>query len=342
MRRLLGLALVWAGTGCAGMQWMPPATPQVAPAYKEAPSDWAAARAGSLVLPEAWWTLYRDDELNRLERQLVGTSPDLAIALARYQQARAATNLLRADQSAAVSASLDAQRDRQSDQGPLRGTSAPYYNSGRLDFNFSYEIDLWGRVRQQVASGRALQQAAAADVAAVRLSLQAQLADAVLDLRGMDREVLLLDDAIRVYARAVAVIEARHGSGLSSGLDVARARTQLEATGSQSRQLQARRALIEHAIAALVGVNASVFSIVPNSVAPVVPRLPPALPSTLLQRRPDIAAAQLRVEAASARAGVARTAYFPSLMLSAEAGFQSSDLGKLVQMPSLFWAAGPA
>lgn len=343
MKRLLAVALVLGSTGCADLPpaGLPPV--DVAPAYREAPPGWHGAAADSASLQPAWWTLYHDEELDALQQQLLAKSPDLAGALARYQQARAATDLLRASQSPTIGASLNAQRNRQSDRRPLRGATSPeYYNSAQLGFGIEYEVDLWGRVRQAVNAGLAQQQAAGADLAAARLSLQTQLADTLLALRGIDQETLLLNDTMDAYARAEKLIGSRHQGGLSSGLDLARAQSQLESARSQSRQLLARRAVLEHAIAALVGANASSFAIAPKAAAATVPAIPPGLPSMLLQRRPDIAAAQYRVAAASARAGVARTAFFPSLTLSADTGLQSSDLGKFVQMPNLFWAVGPA
>jgi NodT family efflux transporter outer membrane factor (OMF) lipoprotein len=339
MRRLLAAALVAGSVGCAEVRPARPPEIAGAAAFKEAP---AAADAGT-PLPADWWTWYGDSELDQLQRRLLDNSPDLASALALYQQARAATGALRAEQSPAVGAAYSAQRQRQSDQRPLRGATSPeYYNSGALGVDLLYEVDLWGRVRQRVDAGLALERAAGADLAAARLSLRAQLADAMLTLRGIDREAVLLDDTLVVYERAVALVARRHDGGLSSGLDLARAQTQLEATRSQARQVQARRAVLEHAIAALVGADASSFSIAPRALAPTAPAIPPGVPSALLRRRPDIAAARFRVAAAGARVGVARTAFFPSLTLGAQAGFQSGELDKLVRMPNLFWAVGPA
>ncbi len=184
--------------------------------------------------------------------------------------------------------------------------------------------------------------AAAADLAAARLALQAQLADSLLQLRGLDRDNALLADAEEAYTRAFDLISRRHQAGIASGLDQARAEGQLESARSQRRQSQAQRAVLEHAIAALVGANASSFRIEPaSSLDLAMPVVPPGLPSTLLERRPDIAAAQQRVVAATATLGVAKTAFFPSVVLSAQGGFQSSDFGRFLEAPNLFWAIGP-
>lgn len=331
--------------GCA----QPPRTqlPEVptAPAFKEARGPWVEAGTTAPIAFDHWWQAYGDPELDALQQRLIDNSPDLASALARYQQARAATDTLRAAQAPTLNSSLNAQRDRQSEKRPLRvlgPTSPDWYNSATLGLDLSYEVDLWGRVSRQVAAGVASERAAAADLAAARLALQAQLADAMLQLRGLDRDNALLADAEEAYTRAFDLISRRHQAGIASGLDEARAEGQLESARSQRRQSQAQRAVLEHAIAALVGANASTFRIEPmDTVTLAMPVVPPGLPSTLLERRPDIAAARQRVVAATATLGVAQTAFFPSVVLSAQGGFQSSDFGRFLEAPNLFWAIGP-
>lgn len=338
----LAFALSLGMAGCADLPLAPPPAISLAPAFREAPAGWNDGQAMHALMSESWWEIYQDSELDTLQRQLLANSPDLASTLALYQQARAATDMLRAAQSPGIGATVNAQRDRQSDRRPLRGASSPEYcNSATLGLEAAYEVDLWGRIRQQVSAGVAQERAAEADLAAARLSLQAQLTDTLLALRGVDQQSKLLDETVAAYTRAQQVIEARHQAGLSSGLDLAQAQTQRNATLSQARQLLAQRAVLEHAIAALVGENASTFKIAARVVPAVSPAVPLGVPSMLLQRRPDIAAAQLRVAASSARAGVAKSAFFPSLTLSANAGLQSGELGKVLQMPNLFWAIGP-
>ena len=333
--------------GCA----QPPKTtlPDVpmATSFKEARGPWveAGASAAAPIALDGWWKSYGDPELDALQQRLVEHSPDLASALARYQQARAATDSLRSAQSPTLNSSLNGQRDRQSERRPLRvlgPTSPDWYNSATLGLDLSYEVDLWGRISQQVRAGLASERAAAADLAAARLALQAQLADSLLQLRGIDRDNALLADAEEAYTRAFDLISRRHQAGIASGLDQARAEGQLESARSQRKQSQAQRAVLEHAIAALVGANASSFRIEPAaSLELAMPVVPTGLPSTLLERRPDIAAAQQRVVAATATLGVAKTAFFPSVMLSAQGGFQSSDFGRFLEAPNLFWAIGP-
>lgn len=327
--------------GCA--QVAPTSLPEVpvASSFKEGPQTTLTA----IPLAGPWWQVYGDAELDRLEQQLLRNSPDLASAMARYRQARAATDAARAAQSPTVGASANVQRDRQSALRPLRGAGSPdEYNSGTLGLDFSYEVDLWGRIARQVDAGVASQYAAGADLAWARLSLQAQLADTLFALRELDDEVQLISETATAYGDALALIERRHGQGIASGLDLARSQNQLEATHSQLQQSQAQRAVLEHAIAALVGESASSFSIPahPQRQALAVPAIPAGVPSTLLQRRADIVAAQMRVVAAGATVGAAKTAFFPSLVLGGQAGWQSSDLARFAQMPNLYWAIGPS
>ena len=332
--------------GCAGAPKVQLPEVPAAPAFKEARGPWVEASTSNspAIVFDGWWKAYGDPELDALQQRLVDNSPDLASALARYQQARAATDTLRAAQTPTVNSSLNVQRDRQSERRPLRvlgPTSPDWYNSATLGLDVSYEVDLWGRISQQVAAGLASEHAAQADLAAARLALQAQLADAMLALRGLDRDDELLADAEQAYARAFDLIDRRHKAGIASGLDQARAEGQLESARSQHRQSQAQRAVLEHAIAALVGANPSTFSIAPAKVELAMPVVPTGLPSTLLERRPDIVAARERVVAATATLGVARTAYFPSVVLGGQGGFQTADLGRFVEAPNLFWAIGP-
>jgi len=302
----------------------------------------ATASAAAPLQDRTWWRQFQDPALDALQQQLLANSPDLASALARYQQARAATDTLRAAESPTVGASLNVQRDRQSDLRPLRGATSPsIYNSGTLGLEFQYEVDLWGRVRQQVRSGEVLERAAGADLDAARLSLQTRLADTVFAVRGIDAEIGVLRDTEIAYQREQDLIVRRHQGGVASGLDLARADSQLQTSRSQLRQLEAQRAVLAHAIAALVGANASTFTLAVTDAPAITPPVPAGLPSQLLVRRPDIAAARLRVAAAGERVGVARTAFFPALTLGASGGFQTSDLGRFASMPNLYWALGP-
>ena len=316
----------------------------LAPAFKEA-APWTTAQPADELPRDAWWKLYGDADLDALQQRLIDHSPDLAAAFARYQQSKSITDQIRASQFPTLGASLNTQSNRQSEMRPLRvlGPLSPnLYSSTTLGLALDYEVDLWGRVRSQVAAGQALDQAAQADLMSARLALQAQLADSYVALRGLDRESALLRETEAAYAKALDLITRRRDGGIASGLDLARAQAQLEATRSQVGQSQAQRALIEHAIASLVGQTASGFS-VPARIAEIgLPKIPTGLPSTLLQRRPDIAAAERRVAASNASVGVARAAVFPAVTLSGLLGLQSSHVDQLIRAPNSFWAVGPA
>jgi NodT family efflux transporter outer membrane factor (OMF) lipoprotein len=339
------LRLLVLAAACAGCTQTPRLDTPVIPmtgAFKEA-ANAPAVDAAAEPVPQAWWTMFQDAELDALQQQLLANSPDLGTALARYQQARAATDSLRAAKSPTLGVNAGMQRSGARAGRPARGGGgADEVNSASLGLELEYEVDLWGRVRQQVRAGVAEERAAGADLAAARLALQAQLADTFIALRGVDAELALLRDTDAAYTRAAQLVERRHQLGAASGLDAARSQTQMESTRSQLRQVQAERAVLEHAIAALVGANPSGFAIQARVVDAATPLVPLGVPSTLLQRRPDIAAARYRMSAALEGVGVARSAWFPSLTIGASGGVQGSELARLVSMPNLAWALGAA
>jgi NodT family efflux transporter outer membrane factor (OMF) lipoprotein len=316
----------------------------IALSYKEE-APWTPAKPADELPRDAWWTLYGDAQLDALQARLLDNSPDLAAAFARYQQARAFTDQLRSGLYPTLTGSANVQRIRQSESRPLRvlGPSSPNeYSSRTLGAEADYEFDLWGRIRNQIASGSAAEQAAQADLESARLSLQAQLADNYISLRGLDREIALFDATVTAYGKALDLTNSRHDGGLASGLDVSRAQTQLDTARAQVAQQAAQRAVLEHAIAALVGESPSQFALAPRIAAIDLPAIPVGVPSVLLQRRPDIAAAQRRIMAANANVGVARAAYFPAITLSAVAGYQDSGSGSFIAAPNLFWSIGPS
>jgi NodT family efflux transporter outer membrane factor (OMF) lipoprotein len=318
-------------------------TPQVptAQAYKEV-GPWTEAVPADALPRDSWWTLFDSQELDQLEQRLIAGNPTLAAALANYAAAKALSDQARAGLFPMLTANASVSRARESEHAPLIGPTTPrYYDDDVLGGSVSYELDLWGRIRNEVVAGNASAAASAADLENARLSLIAQLVGDYVQLRSLDRESAILDDTVKAYARAEAITDQRHGAGISPGLDVAQAETQLDAARSQASHLLSQRALMEHAIAALVGVSASTFSIQPAIVDIKLPQVPSGLPTTLLQRRPDVAAAQRRMIAANANIGVARAAYFPSLTLGAQGGFESNSFSNWLSAPSSYWAIGP-
>jgi NodT family efflux transporter outer membrane factor (OMF) lipoprotein len=310
-------------------------------AYKET-GTWTQAEPADRLPRDRWWTLYRSTELDTLETQLIAGNPTLAATLANYAQARALADQARAGLVPTVGLNAGVARARESVNAPLISpTTARYYDTNILGGSVSYELDLWGQIRNEVAAGEANAAAAAADLENARLSLMAQLADDYIELRSLDRNSKILDDTVNAFARALNLIEQRHGAGIAAGLDVAQAQTQLDVARSQAAQTLAQRALMEHAIAALLGVSASTFSIEPAIIDIPLPRIPSGIPATLLERRPDIAGAQRRMMAANANIGVARAAYFPSLTLAGQGGVESTSFAQWLTAPSTFWAIGP-
>jgi len=346
MKRAIGIS--WSGaaltlllSACSLAPTLKTPVVPAADAYKEI-GPWTQAQPADRLPRDSWWALYGNTELDDLEKRLIAGNPTLAAALANYAQARALADQARAGLFPTLGLNASAQRNRESLNAPLRGPTTPtYYNSNTLGGSVSYELDLWGQIRNEVAAGEANAAASAADLENARLSLIAQLVQDYIQLRSLDRDSAILDETVKAYARALQLTEQRHDAGIAPGLDVAQAQTQLNAALSQAAQTLAQRALMEHAIAALLGVSASTFSINPAIVAIQLPQIPSGVPSTLLERRPDIAGAQRRMIAANANIGVARAAYFPTLTLGGQGGFQSTSFSNWLSAPSSFWAIGP-
>jgi NodT family efflux transporter outer membrane factor (OMF) lipoprotein len=338
----LSLAVAVALGGCSlAPAYKTPATP-AAPTYRDL-GPWVSAVPSDQLPRNNWWQLYGDDQLDQLQTKLLANNTSLAAALAHYQQAQAYSAEARSELFPQVGAGASALRQRQSDTAPpLRNPAAPSdYNAYTVGVQASYEVDLWGRVSNTVEAGRDNALAAKADLASVQLSLQAQLADAYMQLRGYDQQVELLQQTIEAYQKALKLTQTLHAGGIVSGLDVSRAQTQLSDARSQWSQTLAQRALMQDQIAVLVGENASSFSLPAQTAAIPVPVVPVDVPSSLLQRRPDVAAAERRVAAANAGIGVARAAWFPSLTLTAQGGFQSTGWANLLTAPNRIWSLGP-
>lgn len=334
---LLGFAV---STGCTvGPRYARPSAP-VPSAYKEEPPGWKTAQPSDQIAKGKWWEIYQDAQLNALEEKVNVSNQTLKASVAQFDQARAMVRQFRADLYPTVTAGAEGSRNRISQN---RGvfTSHPVYTDLQIPVvGVSYEPDLFGRVRKTVEEARSNAQASAGDVENVSLSLHAELAVDYFQVRTLDAEEQLLRDTVDAYQKALELTQNRYSGGVASGVDVAQAQTILETTRAQMIDLQVARAQFEHAAAVLVGEPASTFSIAfaPWNAPP--PVIPAGVPSDLMERRPDIAAAERRVAAANAQIGVARSGYFPFLNLSGSGGFESSTITNLISGPSGFLSLG--
>ncbi|SEJ28230.1 outer membrane protein, multidrug efflux system [Sphingobium sp. AP50] len=311
-----------------------------APATFKEVAGWIAAQPMDAAPRGAWWEAFGDPVLNDLEARAEKASPTLAAALARYDQARAAARIEGADLLPTISAGADGARRRVSGNRFQGNGNAVTYNDYVVGGSLDYEIDLWGRIRNSVKAAGAEAQASEQDLASARLSLQAAVADAYARLRGFDAQAALLRQSVVAFDRAYGLTATRHKGGIASGMDVNRSKTALSNARAQISAVANERAATEHEIAALVGAVASDFSIAPQDDLLPMPAVPTGTPSELLQRRPDIAAAERRIFAANARIGVAKAAYFPSLTLGLTGGWETTR-GDLLRSPNSFWGLGP-
>jgi len=303
-------------------------------AYKEA-GPWQPARPDDAALSGDWWSVFADPDLSGLLAQIDISNQNVRVAEAQFRAARALVKQTRAGAYPTVSAVASATRSRAPGNVPAVTTQA-------VGLDASWEIDLWGRVRRAVEADVASAQASEADLAAARLSARAELAGDYFQLRVLDEQKRLLDDTVAAYSRALDITRKRYAAGVAAKVEVAQAQTQLESTRAQAIDVGVQRAALEHAIAVLLGKPPAGFSL-PASTTPIpVPTLPTELPSRLLERRPDIAAAERLVAAANARIGVAQAAYFPSLALTGNTGFESAPLADLFTAPARVWSVGPA
>jgi outer membrane protein, multidrug efflux system len=320
-----------------------PAMPAPPPAYKET-GEWKTATPADATPRGRWWTMFGDADLDALEGQLTGANQNLKAALARLEQARAQSRFARSSWFPTVTAAASATRGEVSVYSPSYAPGHPRTGNGfNLGGDLSYEIDLFGRIRNTVAGARATEQATAGDLAALDLALHAELASDYFTVRGLDVEQRFLDRTVEDYARALQLTQNLFKGGAASIADVQQADAQLESARTQAEDTRLRRAQTEHAIAVLVGQEASGFTLGArqDEAAPQMPHLDIGVPSQLLERRPDVAAAERRVAAANAAIGVARAAYFPVLTLQGSAGWQSPTTGTLLTAPAQYWAIGP-
>jgi NodT family efflux transporter outer membrane factor (OMF) lipoprotein len=315
----------------------PQAKATIPPSYNEM-DGWRIAQPNDNVLRGNWWEIYANPELNALEEQVAAANQNIAQAEANYRQAQALVRASRSGYYPAVTGGASATRSRRSSEVGGLGAS----NDFLLPIDFSWEIDLWGRVRRTVEASQAGAQASRADLASVLLSAQSLLAQDYFQLRTVDAQKKILEDTIEGYRKTLDLTKNRYTGGVASKADVLQAETQLKSTQAQSIDLGVQRAQLSHAMALLVGKPPSAFSI---PVAPLVatpPPVPIGLPSDLLERRPDIASAERNVAAANARIGVAEAAFYPNVTLSASAGLEAASPAKWLAWPARFWSVGPA
>ena len=336
--RFLALPVAAGLAGCSlAPPYHIPSTP-IAPAYKEAGAWQVAATDPPAAGP--WWTAFGDTVLDDLEGQIEAGNPDLANAVARYDEARAVLGQARAAYYPSLDVVSAADRARVSADRPLSSGNAETYTDLRIGASIAYEIDLFGRVRNTARAAAVSAQASDRDVAGVRLGLQTTLADDYFQMRGLDARTVLLQQTVTAFQRAYDLTNTRHTGGIASGIDVSRAASLLSSARAELSAIAAERAAFEHAIAALVGQTPSTFSLPVVDSQRNPPAIPVGVPSTLLQRRPDIAAAERRVAAANLRIGVARAAQYPALTLGGAGGFEGSG-GDILNASNGFWALGP-
>jgi NodT family efflux transporter outer membrane factor (OMF) lipoprotein len=331
--------------GCkVGPNYKVPAMP-APPAYSNDGhnGDWAAAAPADAADRGAWWTIYGNSELNDLEERCAKANQNIEAALHAYEQAHDLVRENRASLYPTVSIGASASRNRLSNTTPLRAAgAATEYWEFLIPLNISWEPDLWGGVRRQIESSTANAQASAANLANTRLSLQGMLAVTYFQLRGLDLQAQLLRSTLDAYTQALQLTQVRLKGGLSSEIDVDEAQTQLEETRAQLVDLGVQRAQYEHAIAVLVGEAATGFHIPEQPLTGTPPAIPTGVPSELLERRPDIAAAERQVAAANALIGVAKAAYYPNISLGATGGLESNKISQVFNSGSAQWNAGPS
>lgn len=338
-------ALAFQLGGCAvGPDYHRPDT-AVPAAYKEAPEGFKVAQPADMADRGTWWLIYDDAQLNGLMDQLNANNQTVAQYAAAYRQARALVGEARAAYFPVVSASFSGTRSRTPTRVSNASGSFPsgnITNNVNLGLDATWEPDLWGKVSRTVSAEEAGQQGAAADLANARLSAQATLAQTYFTLRALDAQQKLLDDTVAAYQKSLTLTQNQYAQGVAGRADVIQAQTQLQSAQAVAIDNGVARAQDEHAIAVLVGQPASSFSIAPSPLTATPPTVPLTMPSALLERRPDIASAERKAAAANEQIGVAISAFFPTLTLSASGGFESSVFSQLLQMPSRFWTLGPS
>lgn len=335
-----GAVLALLGGCTVGPNYVRPAAPATA-AFKEA-GDWKPAQPNDAVSRGKWWEIFGDARLNALAAEVDVSNETVRIAQARLRQAEAVVEQSRAGLWPTLAVSATATRSRSPNVAGASGNSPVPVNVYNLPLTASWAPDLWGSVRRAIEGNVANAQASAATLANVRLLAQSQLAIAYFQLRVLDTRRHLLDTAVAAYQRSLDLTRNRYNAGVAARVDVVQAETQLKSTRAQSIDVGVQRAQLEHAIAILVGKPPAELSIAAEPLQIAIPQIPAGMPSQLLERRPDIAAAERQMAAANAQIGVAKAAFFPALTLSASTGFRSNSFADWLTIPSRFWSVGPA
>lgn len=342
-RLLTGLASTLLLAACSlAPKYEPPKTPEVAQ-FKEA-GDWLPAAPAEAGSHGKWWESFDDPKLDELQRQMHEANPDLRAALARFQEARAIAVQARSNVFPSLNLEGSAKRGKSSAGAPLSralGGTPVAQNDFVAGLNLDWEIDLFGRLRNTAAAAGDQAQGSAADLAAVQLSLQAELATDYFSLRGADSTIQLLEDTIKTYDHAFELTSNRYKEGISAAADVDQSDTQRQNARAQLAAVRLERAQLEHAIAVMLGQVPSLFALESGTLGGAPPPVDSGLPSTLLQRRPDVGRAERAMAAANARIGVARAAWFPVFTLGGSLGFENTQSSNWFQAPNKFWSVGP-
>ena len=335
------LCALSALAGCAvGPDYQRPALST--PATFKEQQGWKVADPRDEAARDNGWARYSDAQLNALVAQVEISNQNVLAAEAQVRQAQALLGVASAAYFPIVSGSFSASRGQAasaSSNGIFTGN--PVRNTDRLSFGASWEADVWGRIGRVVESNTAAAEASAADLQAALLSAQAALVQAYIQLCVNDAQRRLLDKTVLAYERSLSITQNRYAAGITGRIDVAQAETQLKSAQAQAIDLGIQRAQLEHLIGSLIGQTPAQFSLPPTEILPLLPQIPLGLPSALLERRPDVAAAERRAAAANAQIGVAQAAFFPALTFSAAGGYQDSSLAQLLSLPNRFWSLGP-
>ncbi|MFA6301633.1 MAG: efflux transporter outer membrane subunit [Legionella sp.] len=335
---IAGLISVLLGCNMAPKYQTPP---MPLPKDFKNPGKWVkVSKQKRVIKPDNWWQAFHDPVLNDLEIKLTLANQDLQIAYARFQEAAALAQAARANFFPNIQGLFNADR-QQTSMTLAKPVTPALFNQFLVGSYLSYELDVWGHILNSYRVSKHEAQASAVDVAGAYLSLHAELANDYFALRGYDEQQRVLDKTVTAYKKALYITQKRYKGGASPIADVDEAQTQLQNAKTMAEDMRLQRAQVENAIAVLVGEVASNFAIAPGYLPKEHLSVTPIIPSTLVQRRPDIVAAELRVQAANANIGVARAAFFPVIELTGALGFQSHSMGNLLTQPSLFWSLGP-